>query len=184
MATVHDRPIGQPIPRQAARRLVGGRGRYVDDIVLPRMAHVAFVRSPVAHGRIVRIETTEAAAAPGVIRVVTGRDLIDVCQPFQGIAANMPALKSPPQWALALEHVSWQGEPLVAVVAETRALAEDAAEKVSVEFESLPAVVDPVAALEPEATLVHAELGTNLAFAHTIETGSDRRCVSAKPIMS
>ena len=71
-------PIGRPLPRRNARRFVAGRGRYVDDIVLPRMVHVAFVRSPVAHGRIVGIDTAEAASMPGVVRVVTGRDLLAV----------------------------------------------------------------------------------------------------------
>ena len=165
-------PIGEPVPRHHARRLVAGRGRYVDDIVLPRMVHIAFVRSPHAHGRIVSLDTVEAAAAPGVIRVITGRDLIDVCRPFQGTATNFPTLKSPLQRALAVEHVCWQGEPLAAIVAETRALAEDAAEKIAVEIESLPAVVDPAAALEAGAALVHNDLGGNLAFAHTVETGS------------
>ena len=165
-------PIGEPVPRHHARRLVAGRGRYVDDIVLPRMVHIAFVRSPHAHGRIVSLDTVEAAAAPGVIRVITGRDLIDVCRPFQGTATNFPTLKSPLQRALAVEHVCWQGEPLAAIVAETRALAEDAAEKIAVEIELLLAVVDPAAALEAGAALVHNDLGGNLAFAHTVETGS------------
>jgi carbon-monoxide dehydrogenase large subunit len=167
-----DGPIGRPVPRRNARRLVAGRGRYVDDIVLPRMVHVAFVRSPVAHGRVVAIDVAEAAVLPGVVRVVTGRDLVDICQAFQGIAANAPMLKSPPQRALATDRVLWQGEAVAAVVAETRALAEDAAERVAVDIEALPAVVDPVAALEDGADLVHPQLGTNLAHAVTIENGA------------
>ena len=137
-------------PRGAWSR---GRGRYVDDIVLPRMVHVAFVRSPVAHGRIAEHRYAEAAAVPGVIRVVTGRDLIDVCQPFQGNAATAPLLKSPPQRALAVEHVCWQGEPVAAVVAESRAARRGRGRASAVDIESLPAVVDPVAALEPERDL-------------------------------
>ena len=167
-----DGPIGRALPRRNARRLVAGRGRYVDDIVLPRMVHVAFVRSPVAHGRIVSIGTADAAALPGVVRVVTGRDLIDVCQAFQGNSATAPMLKSPPQRAIAVERVLWQGEAVAAVIAESRAVAEDAAEHVVVDIEPLPAVVDPVAALEDGAALVHPELGTNLAHALAIENGA------------
>jgi carbon-monoxide dehydrogenase large subunit len=167
-----DGPIGRPLPRRNARRLVAGRGRYVDDIVLPRMVHVAFVRSPVAHGRIAGIDTAEAAAMPGVVRIVTGRDLLDIAQAFQGNSANAPMLKSPPQRALAVERVCWQGEPVAAVIAETRAQAEDAAERIVVDIETLPAVVDPVAALAEDAALVHPELGTNLAHALAIENGA------------
>jgi carbon-monoxide dehydrogenase large subunit len=165
-------PIGRALPRRNARRFVAGRGRYVDDIVLPRMVHVAFVRSPVAHGHIAGIDAGAALAIPGVVRVVTGRDLVDVCQAFQGNAANAPALKSPPQRALAVDHVRWQGEPVAAVIAESRAAAEDAAEHVVVDIDALPAVVDPVAALEEGADLVHPSLGTNLAFSLSIENGA------------
>ena len=167
-----DGPIGRPLPRRNAKRLVAGRGRYVDDIVLPRLVHVAFVRSPVAHGRIVAIDTTEAAAMPGVVRAVTGADLVDVCRSFQGNAANAPMLKSPPQRALAVERVLWQGEAVAAVVAQSRAEAEDAAERVAVDIEALPAVTDPVAALEDGADLVHPQLGSNLAHALSIENGA------------
>ncbi|MGE5146111.1 MAG: xanthine dehydrogenase family protein molybdopterin-binding subunit [Candidatus Eiseniibacteriota bacterium] len=170
--TKTDGVIGRAVPRRNAKRLVAGRGRYVDDIVLPRMVHVAFVRSPVAHGRIVSIDAAEAGAMPGVVRVVTGRDLVEVCQAFQGIAETAPMLKSPPQRALAVERVLWQGEAIAAVIAESRARAEDAAERVAVDIEPLPAVVDPVAALEDGADLVHPALGTNLAHAVAIETGA------------
>ena len=72
-------PIGQSVPRQRALRLLAGRGRYVDDMVLPRMLHAAFHRSPYAHARILEIDVAEAERAPGVVRVVTGRGLAEVC---------------------------------------------------------------------------------------------------------
>ena len=164
-------PIGQSIPRASARRLVAGRGRYTDDMTFPRMAHAVFVRSPFAHARILGIDGGEAAQAPGVIRVFTGAEVARVCKPFQVRHADLPALKAPPQHALALDKASWQGEAVAAVVAESRAEAEDSAELVMIEWEELLAVADADAALAPGAPLVHQELGTNEALDVTVEGG-------------
>ena len=164
-------PIGQSIPRADARRLVAGRGRYTDDITFPRMVHAVFVRSPFAHARILGIDSGAAARAPGVLRVFTGAEIAEVCKPFQVRHAELPALKAPPQHALALDKASWQGEAVAAVVAESRAEAEDAAELVVIEWEELPAVADADVALAPGAPLVHEELGTNEVLALTVEGG-------------
>ena len=164
-------PIGQSIPRASARRLVAGRGRYTDDMTFPRMVHAVFVRSPFAHARILSIDSAEAALAPGVIRVFTGAEIAEVCKPFQVRHAGFPALKTTPQHALALDKASWQGEVVAAVVADSRAEAEDAAELVMIEWEELPAVADADAALVPGAPLVHQELGTNEALALDVEGG-------------
>ena len=89
--------IGRSAPRPNAPRLAAGRGRYVDDIQLPRMVHLAFLRSPYAHARIGAIDIAEAAAMPGVVRVLTGADIAEICKPWSGVAAHLPSLRSPPQ---------------------------------------------------------------------------------------
>ena len=98
---------------------------YTDDVPIPRMLHVAFLRSPHAHARMASIDTSAAAALPGVVRVVTGREMAAHCQPWVGILKNYTGMKSAPQYPLAVDKAVWQGEPVVAVVAESRALAED-----------------------------------------------------------
>ncbi len=163
--------IGRSAPRIAARRLAHGRGRYTDDIVLPRMLHAAFVRSAYAHARIVRVDGAEAARQPGVFRVVTGADLAGICQPMLAIAAHRPGHKSAPQPPMAQDTAYWQGQPVAAVVADSRAAAEDAAELVAVEYDPLEPVADPAEALAPGSPAIHSSLGDNLAFAHRIEAG-------------
>lgn len=169
-----DRPnsyIGRTVPRPNARRLVEGRGRYVDDIVLPRMLHVAFVRSPHGHARILAIDTAAAAAVPGVRRVFTGADVAEFCSPWVAVLAHLKGLKSAPQHPLAMERATWTGEAVVAVVADTRAAAEDGAALVDVEYETLPVVTDIRTALDETTPLIHPELGDNLAFRRLHEHG-------------
>ena len=163
--------IGHSVVRPQTARLVAGRGTYTDDVVVPRLAHVAFVRSPHAHARIVSIETAEAASLPGVIAVVTGRELAACCEPWVGVLKSYAGMKSPPQYPLAVDKAVWQGEPVVAVVAESRALAEDGCALVRVTWELLPPVVDAEAALAPGAPLVHPELGDNLVLDTRLTSG-------------
>ncbi|MBI4203675.1 MAG: xanthine dehydrogenase family protein molybdopterin-binding subunit [Betaproteobacteria bacterium] len=162
--------IGVPLPRANAKRLLAGRGQYVDDIRLPRMVHAAFVRSPYAHARIVRIDTTEAHV-PGVLRVITGAEVAGMCRPYVGVLAHVKGMRSAPQYPLAADRARWQGEPVAAVIAETRALAEDAAQLVRVEWEELPAVTDAETALEPATPVIHPELGDNLCFERRVDSG-------------
>jgi carbon-monoxide dehydrogenase large subunit len=169
-----DRPnsyIGRTVPRPNAKKLLQGRGTYVDDITLPRMLHVVFVRSPHAHAKIVGIDRASAQEMPGVVAVVTGPELAKVITPWVGVLTHMKGLKSAPQHALAIDRACWQGEAVAAVVAETRAEAEDAAEMVVVEWEELPAVVDMEAALDAATPVIHPELGDNLAFRRELVTG-------------
>jgi carbon-monoxide dehydrogenase large subunit len=169
-----DRPnsyIGRTVPRPNAKKLLQGRGTYVDDITLPRMLHVVFVRSPHAHAKIVGIDRAAAQEMPGVVAVVTGSELAKVITPWVGVLTHMKGLKSAPQHALAIDRACWQGEAVAAVVAETRAEAEDAAEMVVVEWEELPAVVDMEAALDAATPVIHPELGDNLAFRRELVTG-------------
>jgi aerobic carbon-monoxide dehydrogenase large subunit len=162
-----DRPnsyIGRTVPRPNAQRLVEGRGRYVDDVVLPRMVHVAFVRSPHAHARISGIDTSAAENMRGVRRIFTGADIAEVCTPWVGVLDHLKGLKSAPQYPLAVERATWTGEPVVAVVADSRAAAEDAAALIEVSYEPLPAVTDMRTALAKDTPLIHPDLGDNLAF--------------------
>lgn len=163
--------IGRRVPRADARRLVAGRGRYVDDIELPRMVHLAFVRSPHAHARIDAIDTRNAAAMPGVIRVVTGADVAEICASWQGTADHLPGLRSPPQLPLAVDRAAWQGEPVAAIAALTRAEAEDAAEAVIVDWTPLPAVADLGAAFDGDAPVAHPEYNDNLALEQHFRAG-------------
>ncbi len=102
--------IGRAVPRPNLARLTQGRGQYVSDVTLPRMAHVAFVRSPYAHARIAAIDTTTAKAAPGVIAVVTGAELAKVITPWVGVLTHLKGIKSAPQHAIAVDVARWQGE--------------------------------------------------------------------------
>jgi carbon-monoxide dehydrogenase large subunit len=170
----YDRPnsyIGASVPRPNARRLLDGRGRYVDDKVLPRMLHAAFVRSPYAHARITGFDAGEARTLPGVIAVYSGADIAKVVSPYQGVLTHLAGMRSPDQYPLAVDVARWQGEPVAMVVAISRAVAEDAAALIEVDFDPLEPVCDPVAALEPGAALIHPELGGNLCFERKIEAG-------------
>ena len=186
--TALDRPnsyIGKSVPRPNIDRLIQGRGEYVSDVVLPRMAHVVFVRSPYAHASIGTIKADAAKAAPGVFAVVTGAELAAIITPWVGVLSHLAGLKSAPQHAIAIERACWQGEAVAAVVARTRAEAEDAAELVEIDFEPLPAVTDPIAALEPDAPIIHPALGDNLAFERRINVGEvDRAFAEAAHVVS
>jgi carbon-monoxide dehydrogenase large subunit len=163
--------IGARIPRRELKRLLSGHGRYVDDIKLPRMLHLCFVRSPHPHARIRAIETRAAREVPGVEAVFTGTDLNPLCEPFVGVALHRPGHRSAPQPLLAQDRAIWQGQPVAAVIAQSRAEAEDAAELVAVDWEELPAVTDPVEALDSTAVVIHPELGDNLAFDFSLRSG-------------
>src|SRR5262245_34111844 len=172
--TALDRPnsyIGRSVPRPNLERLTQGRGNYVSDTVLPRMAHVDYVRSPHAHARIVRIDTTAAKAAPRVIAVVTGAELATGLKPWVRVLTHLKGIKSEPHHAIAIERACWQGEAVCAVVAKTRAQAEDAVELVDVTYEELPAVTDMVTALDPATPVIHPELGDNLTFERKHQAG-------------
>lgn len=160
--------IGQPVRRKEDVRLLTGSGCYTDDIDLPGQAHLAILRSPHAHARILSIDVEAARAAPGVLLVLTGQDaaadglglfpvLVEV-PPMSGT----PPLYCPPRSILQTEAVRFVGDPVVAVVAETRAQAQDALELVQVDYEILPAVTDTARALDPDAPVIWPERGSNL----------------------
>lgn len=165
------RLIGSRTMRPNARRLVEGRGTYVDDVELPRLAHVVYVRSPHAHARIVSVDASGALAVEGLLAIVDGRQLADVCEPFVGTLTHLVGMRSAPQYAIAVDRACWQGEAVLAVVAESRAKAEDAAGAIRIDWEVLPAVTDMTTALDPGTPVIHPELGDNLCFQRTIDTG-------------
>ncbi|MBL8309127.1 MAG: xanthine dehydrogenase family protein [Burkholderiales bacterium] len=169
--TGHDRYIGTSASRPNAARLTEGRGTYVDDIELPQMVHVAYWRSPAPHARITRIDADFARLMPGVVAVVDGAEMAKVCKPWVATLSHMVGMKSAPQYPLAMGTARWQGEPVVAVVAQTRAQAEDALQYLVVEWEPLPAVVDTETALDATTPVIHPELGDNRCFTRTLDTG-------------
>ncbi|MDB5634206.1 MAG: carbon monoxide dehydrogenase [Tardiphaga sp.] len=173
--SVLDRPnsyIGKTVPRPNLDRLMQGRGLYVSDMTLPRMVHVVFLRSPHAHAKILNIDSVAAKAMPGVIAVVTGRELADVITPWIGVLTHLKGLKSAPQHAIAIDRVCWQGEAVAAIVATSRALAEDAAEQMSVDYEELTPVTNMRTALDAETPVIHPDLGDNLAFERNLDAGA------------
>jgi aerobic carbon-monoxide dehydrogenase large subunit len=182
-----DRPIsyiGRSVARPNAKRLLAGRGRYITDLVLPRMLHAAFVRSPHAHARIVSIDATRAKALPGVRLAATGDDLAKICKPWVGTLAHFKGMKSPEQWPLALDKAIWAGQAVVAVVADTRAQAEDAIEEIAVAFEELSPVIDIDEARAPESPVIASTMGGNVCFTTKLDTGGiDEIFASAKHVV-
>ncbi len=146
-------PVGHGrMLRKEDPRFIRGAGHYVDDIQLPGMLHLAILRSPMAHARIVSIDVSAAQAHPKVIAVVTGADLAE-----QGLAW-MPTLSNDVQAVLATDKVRFQGQEVAFVVAEDRYSARDALELIEVEYESLPVVIDVRKALEPDAAVIRDDL--------------------------
>lgn len=170
------RYFGERIKRNEDPRLLTGQGLYVDDVDLPHMVHVAFLRSPYAHAKINSIDVSQALERKGVVAVYTANDLGDYWKPG-------PLLVSPPpvkditfnektQVPLAKDKVKFAGEPIVMVVAESRYIAEDALADIQVDYEPLAAVVDMEKALASDSILIHEEIGSNVA-AHVVQTKGD-----------
>ena len=163
---------GQPLKRIEDPRLIKGIGTYTDDLRLPGLLHVAFVRSPHAHARVTSIDTSVAKAIKGVVAVLTGADVNDKCGVVP-CAAAIPDLKLPKHTVLAGDRVYFVGHPVVVVVADDAYTARDGVDAVEVEYDPLPVVVNPEEAIKPGATLTHPDLGTNVAFTHNVNGGTD-----------
>jgi len=155
------RHIGRALPRKEDRRFLTGHGRYLDDIEIPGALHACFVRSPHAHARIVSIDLDAARAMPGVVAVVTGRELAAWTTRHR-MAPPIEGLHPVEMDSLPIERVRFHGDPVACVVASDRYVAEDAAEQVFVDYEVLDAVTDMHRALEPGAPLVDETLASNL----------------------
>ncbi|WP_371056024.1 xanthine dehydrogenase family protein molybdopterin-binding subunit [Rhodosalinus sp. K401] len=162
-----DHGIGAPMKRREDVRFLTGAGNYTDDINLSRQLYVHFLRSDVAHGRINGIDTEEASKMPGVVRIFTGKDFEGVgglpCG-WQVTDRHGEPMQEPAHPVLAQGKVRHVGDPIAAVVAETREQARDAAEAIAVDIEELPAVVDMKAALQDGAPRVHDDLTSNLCY--------------------
>jgi carbon-monoxide dehydrogenase large subunit len=174
--------IGLGVPRLQAKRLLQGRGAYTDDLRFPRLAHVVFFRSPHAHARIVRLDLSRAAKAPGVVAAFDGHAVAAYCSPWVAVLGHLKGIKSPPQHAIAIDRACWAGEAVAAVVAETRVQAEDAALLVEAEWEPLPVVTDMADALAGRY-VIHPELGDNICFQRAHDTGGVEAAFSAADLV-
>src|SRR5437899_739204 len=170
--------FGAAVKRREDPRFLLGEGRFVDDVTVPGMLHASFLRSPHAHAHIVKIDTTAASASPGVVRVLTFKDLERWMKPLPLFGAVPPGLgavvkfdiRQAPQWALCRDRVRYVGEIVAMVVADSPERAADAVDLIQVEWELLPPVVDMTRAAEPSAPLLHPEWGSNIGigFTHSI----------------
>jgi aerobic carbon-monoxide dehydrogenase large subunit len=155
--------VGQPVPRKEDGRFVSGRGQYIDDITLPNTLAMAVLRSQQAHAYILRIDISKAQKLEGVYAVLTAEDLAGYCHKI-GIDTPRPGLRDNPVSVLAQDKVRYVGEPIVAVAAVNRYVAEDALELIEVEYEPLPVVTNAEAALLPDAPLLYEDWGDNIAY--------------------
>ena len=169
--------LGERIKRKEDPRLIQGRGHYVDDVKLDGMLHMAFARSVHAHARLKSVNVSAARAHPGVVAAYTGADLKGKVG-LVPCAAGMEGLKVPDHPCLAVDKVCYVGEPVAAVVARDRYVARDAADLIEIDYEPLPAVVDPEKALAAGSPLIHEKLGDNVAFVAKLE-GGDWKSVEA-----
>ncbi|WP_111720796.1 xanthine dehydrogenase family protein molybdopterin-binding subunit [Homoserinimonas sp. OAct 916] len=154
--------IGASRLRKEDQRLITGRTRYTDNMVLPGMLHIALVRSPFAHARITAINVDEAKRAPGVIMVLTGKDVADEQGGIPSAWPVTPDQKAPPYLPIAVEHVAYAGEIVACVIGRTAAAARDALELIDVDYDDLPPVLDLEEAMT-DTVLSHPDLGTNLS---------------------
>jgi len=182
--------IGQSMQRREDRLLLSGKGRYIADIQLPRMVHVAFARCSLAHARIHSIDVAHAQALPGVLAVYTAKDLAVHLGPIRGLLTTPPApwrklvehdINIPDQPLIADEKVRYVGEPYAVVVAESRYIAEDALELIEPNFEPLPVVSDPIEAMQPGSGQVHESAANNVVARFRIRKG-DVRAASLRRI--
>jgi len=185
--------VGGGILRKEDPELLTGQGRYVDDLVLPGMQWMAFVRSPVAHANLISVDVSAATGMPGVTAVFTGQDLAG------DWAAGMPCAwpigdrvmpdeptadaRIPDHWPVAKDRVRYQGEIVAVVVADSREHAADAVSEVQVDYEELPVVTDMEAALRDDAPVIHEAFGSNRAYTWTLANGEVDRVFDEAPVV-
>jgi carbon-monoxide dehydrogenase large subunit len=156
--------VGKSIKRVEDPRFIQGKGKYVANLHLPGMVHVAIKRSPYAHAKINSIDTSAAEALPGVVAVYTGQDLVDGGAGSLPCGFTPPGIKTPPHYPLAIDKVRHVGDGVVVVVAESSYVAADALDLIDVDYEPLPAVVNAKGAMDEGAPLVHDDVPNNLSF--------------------
>jgi carbon-monoxide dehydrogenase large subunit len=173
--------IGARVKRSEDPRLLTGRGSFVDDRAHPNALHVAFRRSEHAHARIVAIDASKAKAAPGVVAVLTAEDLAGS---YASIAATsrMPGYHATPIHPLARRRVRHVGEPVAAVIAESRYLAEDALALIAIDYAPLPAALDAEAAARADAPLLHEEANSNVLVAREFKRGDVDAALAVAPV--
>src|SRR5580704_10737586 len=182
--------VGRSLLRREDRRLLTGRGQFIADLDLPHMLHAAFIRSPVAHARIVSVDLSRAAKFPGVVFVLGGAELARLLPPVPDTQLSLPRkwasivqhkFINPQQPLLAHDKVRHVGEAVAVIVAQSRYAAEDAAQLVTLDLDPLPAVVDPELALRPGGPIIHDKFQTNLIGAFTIGKGDIAAAFARSP---
>ena len=177
--------VGKAIRRKEDPPLIKGQGKYTDDMHLQGMLFAAIVRSPEANATFSSIDTSEAAAQPGVVAVLTAEDMADDFAGPMAMVWDPPGvdINTPEQWPLAKGEVKHVGQAVAVVVARDRGTAVDAAELVIVDYETLPAVVDPEKALEDGSPLVHEAFGTNRTHDWGISGGDADQALSDSEVV-
>ncbi|SDM40462.1 carbon-monoxide dehydrogenase large subunit [Bacillus sp. OK048] len=186
LKTKENKYIGKSIKRREDKRLLTGKGEYLDDIKILNMHHAAFLRSPYAHAKIIDLNVSKALQLEGVKAIFTGKELykdIGIVPIMSNVypavqAREKPMLKPQTQRALAYDKVYFVGEPIAAVIATSRAIAEDALQLINVNYEPLPAVVDPETAITNDSTLLHEDWGDNIAVSYKVEAGNVQKAFS------
>ncbi|HEU4971015.1 MAG TPA: xanthine dehydrogenase family protein molybdopterin-binding subunit, partial [Gaiellaceae bacterium] len=176
--------VGTSVKRKEDAALLRGRTRWVDNLSLPGMLYMAVVRSPYPHARITSIDLEPARKAEGVVAAFTGADLAGDWA--GGLPCAWPVtedIKMPPHFPLAVEEARYQGDPVAVLVAESRALAKDAAELVEVEYDPLPSIFDVEKALADGAPLVHSDLGTNECYVWKLDAGEAQAAIDAADVV-
>ncbi|PYM12411.1 MAG: xanthine dehydrogenase family protein molybdopterin-binding subunit [Candidatus Rokuibacteriota bacterium] len=158
-----DQYVGAPLPPRETRKLVLGRGCYIADVSMPGLLHAAFVRSPHAHARVVRIDVDAARRAPGIVAVLTGRDLATMTARFR-MAPPIEGLLPMEMATLPTDTVRFVGDPVACVIGDDRYRVEDACATVDVEYDVLPAVIDPERAEDPDAPRVDEAIPANRPY--------------------
>ena len=190
MRSDHSRYVGRSIPRKEDQNLLSGEGRFIADIVLPRMLDVAFLRSSVPHARIMEIDVSRARLLPGVIEVFTGKDIQPLLAPVPGMQ-NIPSkqwreavehtINIPDQPVIAVDKVRHVGECIAVVLAESRYLAEDAIELIDVKLESIEPVIEIDDALRLNAPRVHDALDSNVVAKFRVKKGDALSALASAP---
>src|SRR6266487_3292846 len=176
------RYVGQALKRKEDPRLVSGTSSYVDDISMPGMLHMAVTRSIHAHARMRRVDISKAQKLPGVHAVITGEEVAASCGPVPS-AGEIPNMKRPQRYLLAVGKVRFVGEPIAAVVATDKYIARDAADLIEVEYEPLPAVVNPEKAIQPGSPRLYDEFSDNIAYNFGFETANTEEAFSKADVV-
>jgi aerobic carbon-monoxide dehydrogenase large subunit len=184
MAQVAERYVGAEVLRKEDPEFITGQAKYTDDLAVPGMLWMYVVRSPFAHARIKGVDLSKALAMDGVVAAFSGADLADAW--IGGLPMAWPVtedINNPPHFPLAKDKARHQGDGVAVVVAESRALAKDAAEAIDVDYEPLDTVIDMEAALAKGAPLVHEEIGTNKSYTWTLTNGEIDKVFSEAPVV-